>query len=102
LRQFLFRLALALGRTVRELEEGMDSRELSEWLAYCQIDPLPDSHWQTGLLASTMTNLWSKSRTSPEDFIPRPRTRRRRSGAELLARFRGIADAANARAAAGK
>ena len=34
-----FRLALALGSTVRELQQRMDGREFSEWLAYYQISP---------------------------------------------------------------
>lgn len=78
----------------------MDSRELSEWLAYHQIEPLPDANWHAGLIASTMCNLWSKSKVRPEDFIPRVKTSARKSDAELLAKFRGVAAAANARAKA--
>jgi hypothetical protein len=57
--------------TVRELLERIDSRELSEWLAYFKIEPLPDPFWIGGLQCSTLVNLWSKSRTTPEDFMPR-------------------------------
>jgi hypothetical protein len=38
-RRFAFRLALALGMTVRELLSRVDSYELSEWMAYGQIEP---------------------------------------------------------------
>ncbi len=34
MRQFTFDLALKLGKTRRELLAGMDSRELSEWMAF--------------------------------------------------------------------
>jgi hypothetical protein len=82
-------LALALKRTVRELEHSIDSTEISEWLAYNQLDPLPDSNWQTGLLASTMVNLWSKTRTKPEDFIPRAKQSRRQSVEDMYMAMRG-------------
>ncbi len=36
-RDFLSRLAVVLGRTVGELEEGMTSAELSAWLAWYRI-----------------------------------------------------------------
>lgn len=36
---FLHRLALALGRTTRELELTMGSAELSEWFEYHAIEP---------------------------------------------------------------
>jgi hypothetical protein len=93
----MFRLALALGRDVREIELW-PSRLISEWMAYSQIDPIPDSNWQTGLIASTMCNLWSKSKTKPEDFIPRIRVTQRQSSETHLALFKGIAAAQKAKA----
>lgn len=36
---FLFRLALALGCTVGELEHRLSAAELAEWRAYSQIEP---------------------------------------------------------------
>lgn len=36
---FLFRLALALGCTVAELNERMTAKELTEWQAYYQLEP---------------------------------------------------------------
>ncbi|WP_323841572.1 MULTISPECIES: phage tail assembly protein T [unclassified Moraxella] len=35
----MFKLALALGRTVSELERGLSYDELIEWQAYDRIDP---------------------------------------------------------------
>ena len=45
-RRFLFKLALALGKTVGELEQLLSDRELEEWLTYhSRIQPLPDPYW---------------------------------------------------------
>lgn len=49
----------------------MSSNELSEWMAFDRIYPLPDPYRVGGILASTMVNLWSKEKVSEEDFIPR-------------------------------
>ena len=85
-------------RTVRELEQSIDSREVSEWMAYNLLDPIPDSNWQTGLLASLMVNLWSKTRSKPEDFIPRAKKARRQTVEEMYASMRGACAAAAVRA----
>jgi len=74
LRRFAFRLALRLKMTVRELLDRMDSAELTEWMAYALLEPLPDPWQQSGILCALLANLWSsKGRFRPEDFIPRPR-----------------------------
>jgi hypothetical protein len=70
---FLFRLAAALGMTVRELETRMDSRELSEWLAVHRFFmPLPDPWRQTGVLASAALAPYTKPEHAPAsaDFVP--------------------------------
>lgn len=83
--------------TVGELLDRMDSAELTEWMAYNQLEPLPDPWYQTGLTTSMMVNLWSKTRSRPEDFIPAPRRRRRQTVEEQLAIFQGIGAVQNAR-----
>lgn len=57
---------------VNEMLDRMDSRLLSEWMAYFDIFPMPDPWLQTGQLASTMANLWSsrRKRFRPEEFMP--------------------------------
>jgi len=85
----MFKLALALGKDIREIE-AWPSPLISEWMAYDQIEPIPDSWYQAGIIASTMVNLWSKSKMAPTEFIPRVRTRRQ-SVEEQLMIFRGIA-----------
>lgn len=69
----LFALAGHLKMTVRELEQRMDSRELSEWIAYTRFfEPLPDSWRQTGLIASAvLAPHYPKGRSpSAEDWVP--------------------------------
>jgi hypothetical protein len=94
----MFRLALLLGRTVAELERDMSSRELSEWIAYQRIHPLPDGYWQAGMIASVMANCWGAT-TTPDDFIPRVVREEDggQDGDDALAIFSSFATAHNAR-----
>lgn len=53
------RLALALGRTVRELEETMGADEWDDWLDYMREYDLPDAYHTTaqlGILIGKVTN----------------------------------------------
>jgi hypothetical protein len=78
------RLAMALGRTVEELGESMDSSEFTAWLAREALEPLPDPWLQTGIQTAAAVNLWAKKRTKPTDFMPvRKRPRPRMSGAQM-------------------
>ncbi len=43
-RCFLFRLALALGKTVGQLLDELSSEELGEWMAYARIEPFGAQH----------------------------------------------------------
>jgi hypothetical protein len=69
---FVFRLALALGHTARELLEKMSSRELSEWLAYYGLEPFGDERadLRAGIISSTIANANSNHRFKPSDFMP--------------------------------
>ena len=72
-RRFLFALAAHLGMTVRDIEEQMDSAELSEWIAYSRyFRPLDDSWHQTGVIASAVLAPYTRRGHAPkaEDFIP--------------------------------
>jgi len=54
----------------------MPSAELSEWLAYAQIDPLPDPHLSAGIVAHTVAaGLWGGKGRRPklDDYIPKAR-----------------------------
>lgn len=65
----MFRLGFALGKTIDEIEQ-LDSRQLSEYLAYSNLYPMYDEWLAHGIQCSTMANLWSKTKTKPKDFIP--------------------------------
>jgi len=86
--------------TVRELCERMDSRELSEWMAYTRyFVPLSDPWMQTGLLASIATAPYTERGKKPpraEDFVPKARAPQHESqDREAIMRLRremGIVD----------
>jgi hypothetical protein len=59
--------------TVRELERRMDSRELSEWVAYTRYyEAIPDSWRETGLVVSALLAPYARKghAPKPEDFMP--------------------------------
>lgn len=54
----------------------MPSAEFSEWLAYAQIEPLPNPNQSTAIIAhTTAANLWSGKGRRPkfEDYLPKAR-----------------------------
>lgn len=63
-----------MGRTVRELLGEMDSRELTEWMAFDVVEPIGGrrSDYQAAIVASTVANAnRGKGRPlKPDDFIP--------------------------------
>lgn len=74
-RRFLFRLALALGRTVDELSRSLSSLELAEWMAFDRLEPIggPGADFRAGIVASTVANVARGKRGkafSPADFMP--------------------------------
>lgn len=76
MRKFLFGLALALGFAHPDyLLEMLDSRQISEWMAYYGIEPWGyRTDWlRFGVLSSVTANVHriKKSRAfKPEDFVP--------------------------------
>jgi hypothetical protein len=71
----VFRLALALGLPVRELLSRIGSDELTEWMAYYQIDPFGDyrADVRSGVVAATFANANRAPNAkvfTPEDFMP--------------------------------
>ncbi len=53
---------------MREVE-ALDSMELSEWIAYFRINPIPDPWLQTGIQCATLANVHG-GKLAPKDFIP--------------------------------
>lgn len=75
--------------TVGELGARMSSRELSEWMAWDRISPLPDPWAIHGHLMALLWNVTQKKPREPADFIPAARPpRRAQSPREIEARLR--------------
>jgi len=54
----------------------MSSAELSEWLAFAQLDPLPDPHLSAGIISHTIAAAnWPGKGRRPklDDYIPKGR-----------------------------
>lgn len=76
----MFRLALAMGRTVKELSTSMDARELTEWMIYYSLEPWGSSveGYRDALTCATIANaglfssapkLLKKNPFHPKDFM---------------------------------
>lgn len=73
----LFRLALALGKTVSELRATLSNAEFQEWCLYFQIEPFGESRadLRNGIVAATIQNVYSawvggEQTARPADFMP--------------------------------
>ena len=75
-RRFAFRLAAQFGCTVRELLARMGSDEMTEWLAFDQIEPFGRTAHQLAMLARM--KLKPDADIVLEDLIPYYMNRRRR------------------------
>jgi hypothetical protein len=78
---FLHRLALALHKTVAELETSMTARELYHWRLFdAGHEPLPDrlADIHFAMIATIMVNLMRSTETAPAEpadyFVIRDRT----------------------------
>lgn len=71
-RRFLFRLAGHLGKTVRQICEEMDSRELTEWIIYDRyFEPLGNQWRQSALMAAASVAPYCKGRPpTVEELMP--------------------------------
>lgn len=73
----LFRLAMALGKTLEELRVCLPSSEFKEWCAYYTIEPWGDfrADMRSGVVASSIWNVYASSRgvkptATPQQFMP--------------------------------
>jgi hypothetical protein len=74
----LFRLALAMGRTLQELRAALSYAEFQEWCLYYQIEPWGEdrSDLRAGIVASTIANYAGRQRSDgaeparPVDYMP--------------------------------
>jgi hypothetical protein len=94
--RFLHRLALALGKSLAEVE-ALSGHELDRWKAYHALEPLPDPHWIGAQIASVIATVMGGKgkRYGVEDFLPRVATRKQRprqSPDEMMAALRAATD----------
>jgi len=91
---FKFKLALALGRTVQELDNTMTSTELSYWLAFYGLHPFGSErdNIHSAVIAATVANT-SRSRSQPpysaEDFMIKTQDEKRESDTQNVIAFLG-------------
>lgn len=78
------RLALALGRSVKELLETVDSQELSEWAAFDQIYPLPNPWLQTARICRTIMAASGNYKRVPDEDIFIPSSRKKPQSQEQM------------------
>jgi hypothetical protein len=86
----LFKLALALGRTVNELEQTLGSGELTEWIAFYRIEPFGShrDNYHAAIIAATVANYSGKLKTPKqvhEFMIEHPDQKRERETKHTLA-----------------
>jgi len=91
---------------VRELLLRMDSRELSEWMAYEQIEPFGErrADLRSAIIACVIANAWRSPNRPPfrvQDFMPFEQGSEPITGEKAATFLRGILSRGNRRKPAG-
>jgi hypothetical protein len=92
---------LALGRSVRECQDTIDSREFSEWMAFYQLEPFGPERLDVGsaIVAATIANV-HRGRAArafkPGDFLPEFGPPKRQTQEQMAQVFGQFAEAHNA------
>lgn len=97
------RLAIALGRSVRETKASMPASEVMSWVAFGQMEPIGDARadLRTGIIAATIANCNAPRKGkpyAPSDFIPTFEPRKPQTWQEQKAALKNFAAMMNARA----
>jgi hypothetical protein len=68
----MFHLALALGKTVGEIESTMSAIELREWIKLAGTEPVGPlrADYQAGMISAVIASVNSRKRYKPSDFMP--------------------------------
>jgi len=91
---FKFKLALALGRTVQELDNTLSSTELSHWIAFYGLHPFgaERDNIHSAVIAATVANT-TRGRNQPpfsaEDFMLKTQDEKRESDTQNVLAFLG-------------
>jgi hypothetical protein len=83
-RLFEFKLALALGRSHRELLETVDAAELAEWEAVDSILPFGDDWRMMARMATVLCTAWGAKNLEEEMLMPNFR-KRQQTPLEMMA-----------------
>ena len=93
------RLAGFLKKSIREVE-ALDSREVSEWMAFDNLYGLGDGHAVIGQVCTSVYRAMTGAKVGPADFAPVfGAGMRKQSPAEMFAMMKATADVQNAREA---
>ncbi|MCP5018060.1 MAG: DUF4035 domain-containing protein [Ketobacter sp.] len=89
---FKFKLALALGRTVQELDQTLTSTELTYWIAYDHLYPFGSArdNIHAAMIAATIANA-NRGKNQPpitvDDFMLKSQAEKRQSDTESVLAF---------------
>ena len=86
----MFRLALKLGKTVKELGDSLDVKEFAEWVAFWTCEPWGDDWRQTGSICCTTALVNGNKFSKPEDFMPSARKKDWQTEEEMKEELRKI------------
>lgn len=84
------RLSRALGKTKAELLDVLDEEELTEQIAFDQLEPMDNAYWRTGLLIEVLIRVLGSgkgSKLKPEIWMPCWKPRRVNTLKELDAKL---------------
>lgn len=81
---FKHKLALALGRTIQEIDEGMSSAEFAQWMMYYQLEPFGAhrDNLHAAIIASLFANAHrgkGKPAFSVDDFMLKDRSEQKKA-----------------------
>ena len=67
-----FRLALALGMSVKRAQQEIDSHEFGYWLAYYGLEPWGEkvADLRHGIAVATLANINRNSEARPDAYLP--------------------------------
>jgi len=89
----MFRLALALGRTVQELGRSVTVSELREWWAYYNLEPFGPlaEDWRHGIACDVAAKTQgAKRRKARHHMLSKEAKRRTQSPDEIMAALSGL------------
>jgi len=87
----IVRLAVVNGGSVRKIEQGLDSTDISWMLAAERVGLIPDPWQQTAFICAAVMNANTKRKDgrswTADDFYPFKRRAKRMKGAEIAKMF---------------